>query len=518
MDENFKKLKRKYQLNAIIKSVICGVSFGLLVVGICLLALKLNAVSLNAGYYVLIGIGCVAVCGGVMFLIFSPSDKKVAKQLDDDYNLNERAQTALAYQKKGGTLVELQREDTATRLRTLPKLKFRFSKIWQYCAIPVLAFAMALTGILVPAREAAASAPPVGSSDTPWRISQLEIVKVRELIANVKASHLDNDTKTSAADVLDGLLTDLETVSTVGAKDSLVYDAVDRIDGIIASLNNYGSYVNELEIWEQNYLSHAVLRGVIIYKSYKLTAYKHVEAFYNEQFELVGNAIAGPIDALRNEFKNDNELSAKILSNGTKIGAAIAASGGNAEDEIYKVFDWFIEQLAEIGDQLPKTDALDGEEESEEKSEWQVRLDTVFQSLSDRLSAALEIQAYNFAMNKFVGNNLKLIFDLPIDADDLPLGDYDPEDPVTQNPDNVTPPDIDNPPELPGLAAKDEIYEPSGSGSGLGGQYVTLDEVYYYYLGILQEMLMSGNLTEEQERTVRAYFDMLTGGLKNDNN
>lgn len=528
MDESFKKLKRKYRLNAIIKGVICGVSFGLLTVGICLLALKLNAVSLSAGYYVLIGVGAAILCGGAVFLIFNPSDKKVAKRLDDDYGLNERTQTTLAYQEKDGVLVELQREDTAAKLRSLPKLKFRFSRIWQYCVIAVLAFAMALTGILVPARQAAASAPPVGSSDYPWRISQLEIIKVRELIANVKTSHLDNDTKTSAADILDGLLTDLETASTVGAKDILVYDAVEKIDGIITPLNNYSSYVNELEIWEQNYLSHAVLRGVIIYKSYKLTTYMHVGAFYNEQFELVGKAIAGPLDALRNEFNSDNELSATILSKGTMIGAAIAASVDSTEDEIYKALDWFILQLAELQAELPEfekseepdadADVLNEDEESEEKSEWQIHLDSIFQSFSDRLSAALEIQAYNFAMNKFIGNNLKLIFNLPIDPDDSPLGEYDPEDPVTQNPDHVTPPDIDEPPELPGFAAKDEIYEPSGSGSGLGGQYVTLDEVYYYYLGILQEMLMSGSLTEEQERIVMAYFDMLTGGLKSDVN
>lgn len=523
MDENFKKYKRKYKLFAIIKSVICGLSFGLLVIGVLLLALKLNAILLNAGYYVLIGFGAAIVCGGLMFLLFNPSDKRVAKRLDNEYHLKERTQTALAYNGKEGVLVELQSEDTSAKLRSLPKLKFKFSKIWQYCLIGVLAVTMALTGALIPAQQAAATIPPVGDADYPWRISQLEIVNMRELISNVKDSHVDDDAKTSVVDVLEDLLTDLGAVTKLGEKNKLVYGAVDEIDGIITPINSYKSYVDELEIWDQEYLAHAVMRGVIIYRSYMLTSYTYVQAFYNEEFELVGDAIAGPIDALRKEFNNCEDLSVKIFRMCTTIGAAITAVG-DTEDEIYKVFDWFITQLAEFAQQLPEEEPEVGDPELEDDElegddyevELQFRLNEMFQSFSERLSAALEIQAYNFAMNKFIGNKLKIIFDLPIDADDAPLGEYDPNNPVTPNPIPPAPPGIDDPPGLPDFATNDKIFEPPGSGSGLGGRYVTLEEVYYYYLGILQEMLMEGNLTEEQVRVIRAYFDMLTGGLISD--
>lgn len=530
MDESFKKLKRKYQRNAIIKSTICGVSFALLVVGICLLVFKLNAVAFNVGYYFLIGIGAVVICGGLMFLIFNPSDKKVAKLLDNEYKLSERAQTALAYQGKDGALVVLQREDTATKLRSLPKHKFKFSKIWQYCVIAVLAISMALTGLLIPAKEIA-TAIPDGSVDSPWRLSQLETYKVRELIASVRTSHLDVDTKDSVADVLEALLTDLESITTLGAKDESIYAAVSEIDSIITPLNNYQTYVNALEKMSQKYLSHAVMRGVIVYRSATLTTSKEAESFYKKQFDLVGNAIAGPIAALRKEFDNDEELLETIDVNSAMIAAAIVyASNGNTEDEIFTTLNWLVGQLADLKSHIEEldtskssykgVDAGQKEEESEDVSQWQSALDSIFVSFSDRLAEALEIQTYNFAMNKFIGNNLKLIFDLPIDPDDRPLGEYNSDDPVSQNPGVVTPPDIDgdDPSELPGFAAKDQIYEPPGSSTGLGGKYVTLDEVYYYYLGIIQEMLRSDELTEEQRRMVMAYFDMLTGGLKSDKN
>ena len=527
MDESFIKLKRKYQRSAIIKSLICGVSFGLFAVGACLLALKLKGIPLNPGFYVLIAIGAAIVSGGLMFLIFNPSDKKVARRLDNEYGLNERAQTALAYRQKDGVIVEMQREDTASKLRSLPKLKFRFSKIWQYCVIVVLAVALALTGILIPSKEVEASGSNSGVYDPPWRISRNEIINVGELIANVKSSHLDEDTKTSVIDVLEKLLTDLQAADKLSVKDGLLYDAFDEVNGIITPLNSYETFARVLEISDQKYLSHAVTRGVIIYKSYKLITYSHAQAFYKEEFELVGNAIAGPLEALRKVFNNDDELSDKIVNNTLAIAAAIKlASGGDKQDEIYLVLDWFINQLMDLQAQLPEdpepeepelsadTKAEDGE--TEEKSEWQYRLDFVFQSFSDRLAAALEIQAYNFAMNKFIVNNLKLIFGLPIDPDDYPLGKYDPEDPTTSTPPTTAPPVVDDPEGPPQLAAKDKIYDPPGSGSGKG-KYVTLDEVYYYYLGILQGMLKEGNLTEEQERIVRAYFDMLTDGFRSDN-
>lgn len=530
MDESFKRLKRKYQLNAIIKSAVCGLSFGLLVVGICLLALKLNAVMLNVGYYFLIGIGSAVISGGLMFLIFNPSDKRVARRLDKEFKLNERAQTALAYQKKDGILIQLQREDTATKLRSINKLKFRFSRIWQLCTVFVLAFAMALTGILVPAKVAQATVPPIGSSDYPWRLSQLESFKVRELIANVRASHLDDNTKNSVAVVLEDLLEDLESATTVGVKDSLVLGAVDNVDAIITPLNYYQTYVKTLESMSQKYLSHAVLRGVIVYRSETLTTNKEAEAFYNKQFELVGEAISGPINALRKEFDNDEELLDKIGLYSIAIASAINyASDSDNKDEIYTSLDWFVGQLIDLESQLMGSDesveqtsashvsVKDGE--TEEISQWQSKLDSIFLSFSDRLSAALEIQTYNFAMNKFIGNCLKLIFDLLIAPDDRPLGDYDANDPVSKNPGQVNPPDDDDDPvESPGFAAKDHIYEPPGSSTGFGGKYVTLDEVYYYYFGIIQEMLRDSDLTEEQRRMVMAYLDMLTGGLKSDNN
>ena len=53
MGTEFKKLKKKFLIDAIIKSVIIGVSAGLFAAGAVWLGLKLAEADINAGFYVL---------------------------------------------------------------------------------------------------------------------------------------------------------------------------------------------------------------------------------------------------------------------------------------------------------------------------------------------------------------------------------------------------------------------------------------------------------------------------------
>ena len=151
ISDKFDQIQKKHLMWAIVKSGVCALSLGLFVTGMALLALKLSGVSLAAGYYVLIGLGVALLSGAAFYwLLFRPTAKKVAKRTDDDYELHERVQTALAYRDKSGTLVELQREDTDEKLKSLPPRKFSFARIWQFCLIALVALAVGVAGITVP--------------------------------------------------------------------------------------------------------------------------------------------------------------------------------------------------------------------------------------------------------------------------------------------------------------------------------------------------------------------------------
>ena len=137
MDASFKKIKKKFLVFAIIKSLICGVSAGLFAVGAVLLALKLAGIPIHGGYYALIGVCVASVCFGIVFPFMRLNDLKVARKLDKDYALRERVETMVAFEKDGGDIAILQREDAQTKLENLPKKKPDFKKLWQYILMPV---------------------------------------------------------------------------------------------------------------------------------------------------------------------------------------------------------------------------------------------------------------------------------------------------------------------------------------------------------------------------------------------
>ena len=83
MDKNFKNFKTNYLIRTVLLCIAIGVSAGLLAVGIVLLSLKLNEISINAGFYVLIGVGVAALLGVPLFFLLRPDDVAVAKKIDD---------------------------------------------------------------------------------------------------------------------------------------------------------------------------------------------------------------------------------------------------------------------------------------------------------------------------------------------------------------------------------------------------------------------------------------------------
>ena len=118
MEKNFLRLKTKYVLMTVLKSVIFGLSCGLLAVGAVLLPLKLKSINIHFGFYILIGVGAALLFGGALFGILFKlrlSDVSIAKKLDKDYKLNERVQTVVEYGEDQSDIVSLLREDKIGR-------------------------------------------------------------------------------------------------------------------------------------------------------------------------------------------------------------------------------------------------------------------------------------------------------------------------------------------------------------------------------------------------------------------
>lgn len=530
MSEKFKKLKRKYLLRAILKSFICALSVALFAVGAVLLVLKLSALSLDMLWYIVIGAGSALVSGVIAFIFFRPTDKKVAKKLDDEFGLDERVQTSLEYKGQEGTIVQMQRNDTDEKLKTLPRGKFKLAGVWQFCVIAIVSVAIACTALFIPAKQAGAQGP-VDPEDLPAVVTEIHITSVNGIITNVKASSMDNEIKLAAVEDLQELLDLLVKVFekeegyeefTQGELNNAVLDTIDGVNAVIDSSINYIDFAGKLVEAEETNLSAAVLAGGNSYRAYELKDYGHVETFFAQREVIAGRRIEAALGALRETMNVTLEdgLGNVVLSTATSLLTALIPDklGVSRSDKIYDALSKFVSELAGVSRNISKGD-YERVEENEEGEQVTVRddakvqkeLDSKFESCKNQLAPVLAQQAYAGAMRRYIGNRLKIVFGLPgvEEKEDLDnTGNNGNNDPDT-DPDK-------KPPENSGgdgdgkskYGSDDEIYDP------LTGEYVKYSTLLSRYQNILDELKKGEAITQEQYDMVRKYFRYLFGSDK----
>ena len=507
LGNGFSKIKTKHVLWAIVKSAVCGVSCGLLVTGVLLLALKLSAIVLAAGYYALIGGGTALIAGVASFLLlFRPTDKKVAKHTDDNYGLHERVQTALAYSSQSGTLIELQREDAVERIKALPARKPRFAKIWHFVVIFAVALAIGVAGITVPAK-AATGEEFIDPDTTPRQVTAWELAGVRELIANIEASSLADGLKTSVKGVLEQLLDDLNTVNTEGTMAHAVNTAISGTSSILSATLSYQKIGAALTDADQVYLGQAVTNGGNVYQYYMLTTYDETRVFNVAKYDASNAKIVKRINSLRNDFTRliSDGLATLLGDTVSGVNAALAAANVSEEDGLYVLNKSFATSLSAI-----KTSAESGMNDTD----VQTLIGNLISNYIVNLTNELSTQAYNAAINVFVSNRLKIIFgylplELPLLDTERPGGEQDTPDPGSK------PPADPNDPAHGGPGTGETEYGSDDMVWVPGRGYVPYGQIIDEYYNLINQYLHSGELTEEQKSMVKAYYDILFGSGKN---
>ena len=144
MDANFLKFKRKVWVDIIIKCAVIGLAVGFLAVNATLLPCKLFGIKLFWLLYVLIAVAGTALGGGLAFVFLRTNDKKIAKRLDKELELQERVQTAYEFNGKAGVMLDMQRTNASTTLENYPARSLPFKNI----AIIALCALIAVTGLV----------------------------------------------------------------------------------------------------------------------------------------------------------------------------------------------------------------------------------------------------------------------------------------------------------------------------------------------------------------------------------
>lgn len=501
MSETFKKLKKLFVRNTLIKSAVCGVSASLFVVGVILLSIKLAALYINAGYYVLIAVVVAAAVTAAIYFIMRPTDKSVAKTLDRDYNLGEKVQTMVACMAMEGSIYTLQREDAERRLGEVKIKKPAFADIWQYVLAGVLAFALFLTSVIVPSRYISPNA------DPDYNMTKTQSVSLRQLINDVKNSGLKVNVSTPVVSSLEELYEKLEKATVVSSMKTAVIDTVKAVDKTFANANSYLKITNALSVTENELLGNfslAVVNGVISYKSDSaINTIAKAEEKFTASETVIGEKIDEVMSAFTEQWESQTQSTRTGFLDGLVegFGNALYASGVNETDALYTAFNNFSNSLRGVSNNIKNGGA--------NLAILDMQIKTATDVFAPRSKAVVGDQTYNCIMDEFIRTRLAEIFNLR--NSELPSNsDVSPSRPSNggENGDNG------------------EENNNGGGGGGGGSNLGSDDLVYSYkydklvkysevideYNQEMRERIERGEATEEMAEYIKKYFEILYTG------
>lgn len=505
MSENFEKLKRRFLINAIIVSAVCGVSAGVFSACAVLLVLKLCGISINAGYYVLMGIGCAAACGGALFLILRPDNKKVAKKLDEEYCLNERVQTMVECADREGEIITLQREDASERLSKLPP-KSRLNELLKLAVIPVLAVAMMFTGIFVPGVPAEGDVP-----DVPIDVTYRQKVALAQLIENVKDSNLEQSLSAAVVVVLEEFSESLDDIEFESVMKSTVISTVTVIDSLFASANSYVEINTALRKQDKTKdVGSSILKSVTSYKGANITTLEKVNSLSYDGDAVITSYLTAGVKEIREALNETGglrfgDMATAINEFLAPFDAALDEAGYTEADALHAALSTLSSSLADCsvnatGAWSPA--AIWGE------------VDKAFDVFVKNGTVALSAQMYNCMMDEFVRGRLAAIFG--IDLSELPSLDTVIPDDGTNDPFKPEEPDKPNTGGVgPGnslYGSNDIVYDP------VNEEHTAYGNVFQAYFNEMEERINRGDIADELIKIINEYFKNLNTAKDKENN
>lgn len=472
------RFKKKLRRNALIKSLIFGLSCGLLSAAGVILYQKLMMIQPLLWLYLTVGAGVALVSGLAAFLVLRPSQRKIARKLDSDLALGEKVQTMLAFEHEENDMLTLQREDADRRLREAPKGAVRTRHAWVHAFAPVLACALLTVAIVTPVKAVEPEPP---EPEPPFELSSWQETALAQLIEEVKASEMESAPKRDVVSELENLLESLRVTSTESDMKAMVITVISNLNSIIREHNSVNIF------------------------SPCMSASKHesVAALAMAMDMLSGLELKEALESTREALRVD-EVAEPLKAYAVALTDMLALAAENRvpeNDPMYVAVQTFIRDLAQLQGQL-----------ADYTRDWaQTQLDPLFEENTEDLSDALFIQYTNKDVKDMAVTRLMEIFG--ISADELP------DEEKVQIPDINDDPDDDNKRDeeekgnqgAPGDAevlfgSDDKIFDPRTN------EYVTYgDIINEYYAGVTQKII-DGQIPETLEQFITDYFATLYDG------
>ena len=477
MPNGFNQIKKHLWISAIWKSGLLAISLGTFSSALYILMQKILTNSVSLPLPILTGVGCAVVVFAAMLLLLMPLDKRLAKRLDRDLKLGEKAQTMLQHRDDEGVMIEMQREDTNARLIELAPAFTKPKHIYLNFIAPVLAVAILLPTILLPLK--AAEAPPVTDNSDPFvEATDWQKTAVAQLIEYVETSNLEDAAKVEVIASLEELLTYLDNEYTEADLQQYVISVIVKVNAVIVGINTFDEISLALTKSENEYVKAL---GAALGSLNALTLKQELEHIEKNLAKDEIAAFAGELTA--------------ILDTVTPVDG----------DVMLPALIAFAEKYTEIATEMDKyTDA------------WiSNNIKGANDALYSGVSVEMQAQKENDTVRKYVIRRLVEIFNIPdelipediklnlgTNGDDYIYGEEEDKDETLNSGGLGDGNQI--------FGSNDTVYDP------VTNTHVPYGEILNAYYTKVTEQLLAGGVSDTLADFMRSYFDSLYDGSKNE--
>lgn len=467
MSKSFNKFKRRVRAQSIAVSALLGVGVSAVGLAAVILAGKLGSNAVKPIFYLFAAVFAAAL-SLVLYFIFMPSDKRLAKRLDSLYGLDERVSTMVELRDDEGVFARLQREDADLRLGEKPIKSLKARQLVAGLLVFFISVGCIVGALIVPAKADGGESV-IDEFDKQWIITA-----IGELITTVENAYINENLRGDALAELNSLLDFVESSDYLSEMKTKAISTVLGINSALVEANSAESL------------------SVVFSES----SNEAVKTLAKSLGELAGsgskNALISLGESIAASGADDRDFTADELD------SYLAASGVHSGDTLYLLFKGLTSAVR---------DGSDIEDE--------------FSGAATALNAEVIVQNVNRSTMRIVINKLCNLFGITeddltaVDPDtDIDIGDsgteLPPDDSEGEEPDkNIGTGGLGTGEVIYG--SNDLVFDPDTN------THRPLGELLGDYFAKANEQITDGKASEELSDAAEEYFGALFDGApKND--
>ncbi len=515
MNKNFYKFKKRLLGFRILKAGLSGVALGALASGVSLLLDKLEWAAFSPNVPIFIGAGAGVLAFLIVFFALWKSDKRLAREIDEEFHLSEKVQTAVAFRDEVGEMQVLQREDTENTLAELKKSKLKAKNLWIYILVLILGAGALTAGIIIPEKE-----PYIPPEEViPFEISKMQIAGIEELIKYVDSSQMADPYKSNISSTLTELLAELKAATTEPQMQAALAVALTEIAQNTYDSSSMTEILNEL--WNTGEVDIMLLAKALNTSHWKEPDWGDFAEKYDTFSKTLTSDDTEEEQASRAAAENEENAADDFASTlrwtleniSRKTNTALVASKIPQTDPLYAS----VSKLINGDDDLAGLASIPTSHASADSAALIAAVNGTLSAMTDTFYATISAQKINTNVGEYTMTRLGMLFGVPIPAferpdfvkngEDINKGDQDLEEEKDENK-----PSSGGVGEGVQYGSDDLVLDP------LTGEYVEYGTLYARYNTLMIEKLGDEKYgyTEEQKKAIEKYFALLYSGFKDE--